>query len=172
MLLLLPPLYVGGAPAQPRIRVVALAAMWRDSCQQDSKPKTHPGWKLCATPQPPPIGRRLIWCHCSVVLFVTIGIRDITDVDTDTLANNTGVYLRYRLKNIPRWRPGAANANDSTINKQEIFTGNNLSKQMNGYHVLYNRALIYCKKKSTVSGTNAYLREQTESPPVTVSIYV
>lgn len=121
--------------------------MWRDSCQQDSKPKTHPGWNLSATPQPPPFGRRLIWCHCSVGLFVTIGIRDITDVDTDALANNTGVYLRYRLKNIPRWRHGAAKANDSSINKQEIFTDNNLSKQMNGYRVLRNGAVIYCKKK-------------------------
>lgn len=76
-----------GATAQPWIRVVALAAMWRDSCQQDGKPKSS------ATLQLSPIGRRLIPYHCSVLLFVTIGIRDITDVDTDSLANNTGVYL-------------------------------------------------------------------------------
>lgn len=122
MRLLLPLLYVG-AGVRTGIRIVALAAMWRDSCQQDGKPKTRSGWKLSATLQLSPVARQLIPYHCSAVLFVTIGIRDITDVDTDSPANSGGVYLCvwYRLKNIPRWRHSTADVIPPSINRKYLL---------------------------------------------------
>lgn len=80
---------------QPWIRSVALADMWTGSCQQDvAKPRRFAVRSyLSSTLELSLIGRQLIPYHCSMILFVTTGIRDITGVDISSPANNTTVYL-------------------------------------------------------------------------------
>lgn len=93
--LLSPPLYT-----LPRIRLVAPADMWTDSCQQDvrkQKKKRFAGPHHTAT-----LGLSLIGGAANPTslfrwyLFVTTGIRDITGVDIGSPANNTSVYLCLR----------------------------------------------------------------------------
>lgn len=82
------------APLQPWIRFIAMADMWTDICQQDvlNRGATRAGISL-ATLGLSLSGGQLILYHCFAVLFVTMGISDITSVDISSPANNTSVYL-------------------------------------------------------------------------------
>ena len=82
-------------PRSLGLGVLLMVDMWTDSCQQDVLNQSAVQARMypSVTLGPSLIGGQLIPYHCFVVLFVTMGIGDITGVDTGSPANNTTVYL-------------------------------------------------------------------------------